>query len=220
MGLFDNSDVPKPGIVNLDPGTQDLINNAYTRSAQSSGDLAKETFNPASDLANQSVTPQAGIQSEEMRKGGLMDPNMISAIRSKQGSMLGQRLTGIKQNTELNAFNQRSERLKFAQNAMIARQKIENSNYERLVAATNNENEIRANVLKGWMALGGAVVGGAVGGPMGAMAGSQLGGKQTEPSMIGGDVSMPPGGRSYSGGVTQNDFMGSGYGNSPSYSRG
>ncbi len=208
MGLTD--DVPKPGIVNLDPGTQNLMNQAVVRTGQSAGDLANETFNPANQLANQTFGSDAGVQSEEQRKGGLMDPNMISAIRSKQGAMLGQNLTNLKQNTQMNAFQQRQQRLTFAQNAIIAKQKIENQNYERLLQATNNENEIRANVLKGFMSVGGAIAGGALGGPMGAMAGSQLGGKQTDPSPIGeADVSMPSGGRSYSGGTTQNDFLNS-----------
>ncbi len=224
--MFGGGDIPHPGLVNLDPGTVDLMNQSVERSKQSSGDIAKESLDPAVAAARQTYGSDSGVASEEQRRGGLMDPNMISAIRSKQGQMLGQHLTNLKQNTAMDAFNQRRERLNFAQNAMIAKQKIENANYQRLIAATNNENEIRAGVLKNWMSLAGSVVGGIYGGPAGAAAGGAAGGGlgsamtgrsgQVNQIDFGQDVTMPTGGRSYSGGVTQNDYLGSG----PSYNFG
>ncbi len=222
MSIFEPDDIPKPNIVPISAGTNNMINEASARSAQSQGSLSDESFNPAAAAAKQTYGDDSGTQSEESRRGGLMDPNMISAIRAKQGQMLGQNLTSQKQNSEMNAFEQRRQNLNFAQNALVARQRFQNANYERLLQATNNENEIRANVMKGWMGAVGTVVGGIAGsaaGPMGTVAGAQLGsmlgGKQGSVSEIGGaDVTMPKGGRSYSGGVTQNDFMGSGYGNS------
>ncbi len=212
MGLFDIDTPPKPGIVNLDPGTQKLMNDSVARSAQSSGDLANETFNPAAQLAQKSYDANAGVTQAETQHGGLMDPNMISAVRSKYGQMLGKNLTDLSSDTSMNAFKQRSERLKFAQNAIIAKQKVENANYQRLVDAANNENEIRAGVLKSWMGAAGMIAGTAIAGPVAGMAASTAVNASTggggKPTPLGGGPSF-----SIPEGPTQNDYMGN-YGSS------
>lgn len=222
-------DLPKPNIADLDPQTKDIIQQTYNKSQETPDQVTSNQLRGVNDAAQKSFgTDQQSFASENQR-GGLMDPNIISAIRSKYGSILGQHLTGMKNQEDMNMYQQRASRLKYAQNYLIAQQKVENQNYERLLKATNNENEIKAGVVKSWLSLAGTVAGGIVGGPAGAMAGSQVGntvggmttGRSGQTSEIGGygsgqgvDVSMPSGGRMYSGGTTQNDFMSSGYGNS------
>ncbi len=216
-------ELPKPNIAELDPQTKDLIQQAYAKSQETPDQVSANQLRGVSDAANQSFGNDQSVAQSEQQRGGLMDPNMISAVRSKYGSMLGQHLTGMKNQQDVNVYQQRSARLKYAQNYLIAQQKVENQNYERLLQATNNENEIKAGVVKSWLQIGGTVLGGVVGGPGGAMVGSQVGGAaggmatgrsgQTSPLNVSGDVTMPQGGRGYSGGTTQNDFLNSGMGN-------
>lgn len=194
-------DVPKASITETDPQTKELVNQAYDRSQQ-----APDQLRGVNDAANQSFGSDNQAYQSEQQRGGLMDPNLVSAIRSKYGSILGQNLTSMKNQDSINSYSQRADRLKFAQNALVAQQKVENSNYQRLLAATNNENEIKAGVIKSWMSLGGAVVGGIFGGPAGAGAGSQLGGKPGEME----DVRPSGGGYSTGRAPTQNDYMNSG----------
>jgi hypothetical protein len=211
MSGLAGEDIPKPNIAELDPQTKDLIQQAYNKSQETPDQVSANQLRGVNDVAQKAWGNSD--QSEEQR-GGLMDPNMVSAIRSKYGSILGERLTGMKNQEDMNMYQQRASRLKYAQNYLIAQQKVENQNYQRLLAATNNENEIKAGVVKSWLSLGGTVIGGAFGGPAGAMAGSQVGGA------AGGMVTGRSGKTSEIGGYenasvpTQNSYMNS----SPSYS--
>lgn len=202
-GIFNFDDVPKPATIDLDPETKDLISNAVNRSNQSAESIANESYNPAAQLGQQQFGSDAESMLSERQRGGLMDPNLVSAIRAKQGTILGQNMGKLRYENSLNAFNQRAERLNFAHNALIAQRRVETDNYHRLLSATNNENEIRAGLLKGWMSLAGAGVGGYLGGPAGAMVGSQVGGPPSKPEQLG-----QPSYSSGNTGVTQNDYLG------------
>ncbi len=225
--VLGGGDIPKPSTVSLSPETKELIGQSYSRAQATPDQIAAESFDPSKAAAKQAYGTDADAIQSEKQLGGLMNPNMVSAIRSKQGALLGQNLSGMSAQSHYNAIQEKADRLRFAHQALMANQKVESANYQRLIDAVNNENEIRAGVLKGWMSLAGTAVGSYLGGPAGGAAGSQLGsgvggtltGRSGQTKQIGGndsDVTMPSGGRMYSGPTTQNGFMNS----SPTYSNG
>ncbi len=216
-GLFggDDSDIPKPNPVDLDPTTKAFIGKAQERANTSDEAITNEQLKGVNEAANQGYGSDSGFASAEKQRGGLMDPNLISAIRSKYGSMMHQNLTSMSNKVGMNAFQERANRLKFAQNALTAQRQVENQNYQRLIAAVNNENEIKSSVLKSWMGLAGTAAGIAAAGPGSSIAGKFLG------AQVGGQVGSGIGGMvgggsgklqmlGSGGAPTQNDYMGMG----------
>lgn len=188
LNPFESSDdTPKPGVSGLDSDTQNLIHESYQRALQDPnqmGGVAQASQLPSNEQLDQ----------REQRMGGLMDPNMSKAIRSKYSKSYGDKLQSLESTAGRDVFKKRAQKLKFAQQALAAQQQVENENYKRLIDAHNNEQEMRAQTLRTWMNVGGMAAGMVLGGAPGAMAGSKVGdaavAKKNEITPIGGSDSV------------------------------
>lgn len=169
--------------VNLDPQTDQLINQSAQGSMQNSGQLHAQAMEGTQDAM--SFLPQEGMGNVAMsgaltNKYRQLAQNDIDKLSLQQKYLSGQR---------------KAQRLRQSAQQAQARQQVTNDNYRRVVDAYNANMAARAQVISSVLGLAGTVGGAVVGGPAGAVVGSQAGAAvapqpkpaQQTPSYLGGN---------------------------------
>src|SRR3954469_6109575 len=180
MGTFDflNGGEPyTPEQVNLDPQTNQLIDQSGRDSLKSSSDLARDAMQGTGDTNFLSGAKGSG------------NVAMSGALTNKYGKLAGDQMQALGAQQGFQAEQTRAQRLQQSAIMANARQQVANQNYARQIQAYNNQQAARAQVLSSLMGLAGTAAGAYFGGPGGAVAGGAAGNKLGGGSgMLGADT--------------------------------
>lgn len=165
--VFGSGDPVSAPSVNVSPETEARLNQINSDASRSTQDIGSAiNKNVGGALDNESAN-----RKEVAMGGGAAN----EAIRNRYAGLLGQDISRIKSQGQLDATGVKSGQLQNAANIMQARQKVNMQNYERQMKAYQANEAARSAAIRSVFSLAGTIGGAVVGGPVGAAAGGKVG---------------------------------------------
>jgi hypothetical protein len=169
MGLLDSllgGSGPDLKVVELDPGTQALINQQSKNAQAGPGAIADKMNAGVREAGNQAQATPDQTQSRAAQTGE--DTAGLQAIRNQYMKTAGDAVGGIVRQNQANAAVQQGQLLNQAARSRLAQQQVATQNYEMMTQAMNAADQARAQVLSNVLGVGGMAAGMYAAGPAGA----------------------------------------------------
>lgn len=141
----------------IDPKTQQLINDSVTRAAAPTSEVADKLNQGVNQAGNQAMQSDQQMQQQAAQTG--QDPSMLQAIRNQFNQSAGKGIQRIVNTNNNQAQLTKASWLQQAYQHSMAQQQVATQNYEALTQAYSNAQMARGQVLASIFSLGGTAGG-------------------------------------------------------------
>lgn len=172
--LYGNDAVPYHQ-ANLDPGTQEVLQNKIDQANEGTQGLVKR-YTEGTESGRSLLRSPEQMQRQDASLGMANNPAVSEALSRRSQRSFNSDLNRIQQNAITQAPVDYMNNLDTSGKSFSANQALQSGQFQRAVTQQYNEMNARNAVLGSVLGLAGTAIGAVIGGPTGAAAGSKVGG--------------------------------------------
>lgn len=146
---------PERQTVDLDPTTQQMINDTVNRASSDPSQFAARANAGVGEAGQQAFQSPEQMAQQSAGMGEYNQEAMGTAIQNKYRQLAGKDIGHITRTNDINSLMMKGNALHRAAGMALAQQQVRTQNFEALTQAYNDNQMARAQVIKGILGRGG-----------------------------------------------------------------